>query len=65
MGIMMDISHSHSKKEEHIAVHVLVGWYPIAYATYNWKTLNPMDFKLGTLFRINMLMIPVTQQVSG
>ena len=30
-------------------------------ATHNCRTLNPFDFKLGTLIHINMDMIPVGQ----
>ena len=34
------------------------------YATYNWRTINPIDFKLGTLI-IKIKMIPIARQVSG
>ena len=44
-----------------------VGWYvglSQACATSNWRTLNPMNFKLGTLININIKMIPIPRQVS-
>ena len=37
--------------------------YPQTCATYHWKMLNPVNFKLSKLIIINMKMIPIPQWV--
>ena len=31
----------------------------------NWRTVNPIDFKFGTLINTNMKIVPITRQVKA